>query len=195
MRINPFAGMGALLLLGTAISLLGQQHSGYLKTEVDPGRAGVFIDGKYVGPAGNFGVGRKYTVAAGEHEVKLSEPRYKDVVTKVTIQPGKTTKLVENMTWAPGYWFPPDRLWEALPPARPPFGTLRTICSDKFAAVYVNGMFVGHAGEFDNRVEGLLLNPGTYTVKIVPVSGGQGHEEQVQIEAHKVVIVRSQDSR
>ena len=193
MRINLFAGAEALLLVVTAISLLGQQNSGYLKTEVDPSRAGVFIDGKYVGPAGNFGVSRKYTVAAGEHEVKLSEPRYKDVVTKVTIQPGKTTKLVENMIWAAGYWFPPDHLWEALPPARPPFGTLRTICSDKFAAVYVNGMFVGHAGEFDNRVQGLLLNPGTYTVKIVPVSGGQGHEQQVHIEAHKVVIVRSQD--
>jgi hypothetical protein len=56
--------MGALALVVTAIPLLGQQNSGYLKTKVDPGRAGVFVDGKYVGPAGNFGVGRKYTVAA-----------------------------------------------------------------------------------------------------------------------------------
>jgi len=185
--------MRALLLVVTAIPLLGQQNSGYLKTNVDPGRAGVFIDGKYVGPAGNFGLGRKYAVAAGEHEVKLSEPRYKDVVAKVTIQPGKTAELVENMTWAAGYWFPPDDLWEALPPAKPPFGTVRTICPNKFAAVYVDGRFVGHAGEFNNRAQGLLLNPGAYTVKIVPVSGGQGHEEQVRIEAGKVVIVRSQD--
>jgi PEGA domain len=191
MRINSFAGMGALLLVVTAIPLLGQQNSGYLKTNVDPGRAGVFIDGKYVGPAGNFGFGRKYAVAAGEHEVRLSEPRYKDVVTKVTIQPGKTTKVVEDMAWAAGYWFPPDGLWEALPPAKPPFGTLRTICPDKFAAVYVDGRFVGHAGEFNDRVQGLLLNPGTYTVKIVPVSGGQGHEEQIKIETGKVATVRS----
>jgi len=183
--------MGALLLVVTAIPLLGQQNSGYLKTKVDPGRAGVFVDGKYVGPAGNFGVGRKYKVAAGEHEVKLSEPRYKEVVTKVTIRPGKTTELVENMTWAAGYWFPADDLWEALPPAKPPFGRLRTMCADKFAAVYVNGKFVGHAGEFNNRVQGLLLNPGTYTVMVVPANGGQGHEEQVKIEADKVVIVRS----
>ena len=27
--------------------------TGRLKTEVEPGRAGVFIDGKYVGPAAN----------------------------------------------------------------------------------------------------------------------------------------------
>ena len=192
MRINPFAGAGALLLVVTAIPLLGQPNVGYLKTEVNPGRAGIFVDGKYLGPAGNFGVGRKYKVAAGDHEVKLSEPRYKDVVKKVTIQAGKTTELFENMVWAPGYLLPGGgEMWEALPLAKPPFGLLRTTCSDKFAAVYVNGWFVGHAGEFNNAVQGLLLNPGTYTVKIVPVSGGQEHEEQVKIEAHKVVIVRS----
>jgi len=193
MRIDPLTRMAALLLAAAAIPLFGQSNSGYLKTKVDPGRAGVFIDGKYVGPAGNFGVGRKYAVAAGEHEVTLSEPRYKDVVEKVTVQPGKTTELVENMTWAPGYGFPSYDAWEALPPAKPPFGTLRTICPDKFEAVYVNGRFVGHAGEFDNPVQGLLLNPGAYAIKIVPVSGGPGYEEQVRIEADKTVIVRSKD--
>ena len=176
MRIPSFARNAALLIAVSSIPVVAQQSTGYLKTKVDPGRAGVFIDGKYVGPAGNFGVARKYTVAAGDHEVRLSEPRYEDLVTKVTIQAGKTTKLTEAM--------------KAAPPAKPPFGRLRTICADKFAAVYVNGRFMGHAGEFNNPVQGLLLNPGTYTVKIVPVSGGEGREEQVKIEADKVAIVR-----
>ena len=79
---------------------------------------------------------------------------------------------------------------KALPLAKPPFGRLRTISADKFAAVYVNGKFMGHAGEFNNPVQGLMLNPGTYMVKVVPVSGGQGREEQVKIEADKVAIVR-----
>ena len=117
-------------------------------------------------------MGRKYVVAAGEHEVKLSEPRYEDVVTKVTIQAGKTAQLAQTM--------------KALPLAKPPFGRLRTISADKFAAVYVNGKFMGHAGEFNNPVQGLLLNPGAYTVKI-----GEGQEEQVKIEADKVTIVQA----
>jgi hypothetical protein len=50
--------------------------TGRLKTEVTPGRAGVFIDGKYVGPAANFKVAQTYEVAPGEHEVKLLDPRY-----------------------------------------------------------------------------------------------------------------------
>jgi hypothetical protein len=174
MRIIALVRNAALLVAVCSIPIAGQQNTGNLKTKVDPGRAGVFIDGKYVGPAGNFGVGRKYTVVAGDHEVRLSEPRYEDVVTKVTIQPGKTTKLAQTM--------------KALPPAKPPFGRLRTISDDKFAAVYVNGKFMGHAGEFNNSVQGLLLNPGTYVVKVVPVSGGEGHEEQVKIETDKVAI-------
>ncbi len=178
MRIASLLCSAALLIAGCGIPVMGQQSTGYLKTKVNPGRAGVFIDGKYVGPAENFRVGRKYTVAAGEHEVKLLEPRYEDVVTKVTIQPGKTTKLAETM--------------KALPPAKPPFGRLRTISADKFAAVYVNDRFMGHAGEFNNPTQGLKLNPGTYTVKIVPPGGGEGHEEQVKLEADKVTIVRAQ---
>jgi hypothetical protein len=176
MRINSIAMNAALLIAACGIPLVGQQNTGYLKTKVNPGRAGVFIDGKYVGPAGNFGMSRKYAVAAGEHEVKLSEPRYEDVVTKVTIQPGKTAKLAETM--------------KALPLIKPPFGCLRTIAPDKFSAVYINGKFMGHAGEFNNHVQGLRLNPGTYNVKIVPPSGGEGHEEQVKIEADKTSIVR-----
>jgi len=178
MRINSLARNAALLLALSSIPVAAQQNTGFLKTKVNPGRAGVFIDGKYVGPAGNFGVGRKYTVAAGTHEVRLMEPRYEDLVTTVTIQPGKTTKLAETM--------------KALPAPKPPFGLLRTVAPDKFSAVYVNGRFMGHAGEFNNPVQGLKLNPGEYTVKIVPVGGGDGHEEQVKIEAEKVVVVRVQ---
>lgn len=176
MRIHSFVRIAALLIAVGSVPVVAQQNTGYLKTKVNPGRAGVFIDGKYVGPAGNFGVGRKYAVAAGDHEVKLVEPRYEDVVTKVTIQPGKTTKLAETM--------------KGVIVAKPPFGRLRTIAPEKYSAVYVNGKFMGHAGEFNNPVQGLLLNPGTYTVKIVPLSGGEGHEEQVKIEADKVTIVR-----
>lgn len=169
--------VGLLLAAASVIPLAAQQSGGFLKTKVNPGRAGVFIDGKYVGPAGNFRIGRKYAVAAGEHEVRLVEPRYEDVVTKVTIQPGKTTKLAETM--------------KALPLAKPPFGRLRIVAPDKFAAVYVNGKFMGHAGEFNNILQGLLLNPGEYTVKVVPVAGGEGQEEHVKIEADRVTVIRT----
>jgi hypothetical protein len=178
MRIGSLIHVAALLIAMAGIRAVAQQGTGYLKVKVDPGRAGVFIDGKYVGPAANFGMARKYAVGAGEHEIRLSEPRYADVVTKVTIQPSKTAEVAETM--------------KALPIAKPPFGRLRVVAPDKFEAVYVNGKFVGHAGEFNNSLQGLLLSPGDYTVKVVPVSGGEGHEEHVKIDGNKVIIVRAE---
>jgi hypothetical protein len=173
-RVQTLAGCAGLMIL-LGIPAVAQQ--GYLKTSVSPGRAGVFIDGKYVGPAANFRVGRKYAVSAGSHEIRLTDPRYEDVVKNVQIEGGKTTRLSEKM--------------KALPVPKPPFGRLRTICDDKFAAVYVNGKYMGHVDEFSNSSQGLLLNPGEYKVKVEPVNGAGGNEETVRIEADKVVIVRA----
>jgi hypothetical protein len=166
------------LLAAGVVTPSAAQQTGKLKTSVNPGRAGVFVDGKYLGPAANFGSGRTYTVAAGEHELKLSEPRYEDVVKKITIDPGKTTKVSETL--------------KALPVPQPPFGKVRTISADKYAAVYVNGKYMGHTDEFSNPYQALLLNPGEYKVKVVPSGGGAEHEEQVKVEADKTVVVRAQ---
>ncbi len=149
--------------------------TGRLKTEVEPGRAGVFIDGKYVGPAANFKIARTYEVAAGEHEVKLADPRYQEIVKTVTITTGKKTVLKETMV--------------ALPPAKPPFGRVRIEHPDHFAAVYVNDRYMGHVDEFSNFAQALLLNPGTYEVKIVPTTGAPV-TKSVTVEADKLVIVK-----
>ncbi len=161
----------ALVLSAWALA----QENGSLCVKASPGRAGVFVDGKYLGPASNFRVARTYAVAAGDHEVKLVDPRFEDVTTKVSIKPGKKTTISETL--------------KALPPAKPPFGRLRTESTDKFAAVYVNDEYMGHADEFSNFAQGLLLNPGEYTVKIVPASGSPV-TQTVKIEADKTVLVK-----
>jgi len=166
----------AVVFAALALPVMAQESgTGYLVAHVNPGRAGVFVDGKYLGPAANFKVARKYSVAAGEHELKLIDPRYEEVTEKVTITAGKKTEVSKTLT--------------ALPLAKPPFGRLRTFSADKFAAVYINDKFYGHAGEFNNSVQGLLLNPGEYDVKIVPASGSPV-EKHVTIVAEQTVIVR-----
>jgi hypothetical protein len=151
------------------------QTEGSLCVKANPGRAGVFVDGKYLGPAANFRVARTYQVAAGEHEVKLVDPRYEELTTKVSINQGKKTTIAETL--------------KALPTPKPPFGRIRTENADKFAAVYLNDKFMGHADEFSNVSQGLLINPGEYTVKIVPASG-QPITQKVKVEADKTVIVK-----
>jgi hypothetical protein len=152
------------------------QGTGYIKAHIDPGRAGVFVDGKYVGPAANFKVARKYAVAPGEHEVKIIDPRYEEYTTKVTVTAGKTSVITEKL--------------KALPPPKPPFGRIRTLTTDKFAAVYINDKFYGHADEFSNPSQALLLPPGEYTIRIVPASGSP-HEEKIKVEADKTIIVNA----
>lgn len=164
----------AVLAVAVVLPLLAQQ-SGSLCVKAHPGRAGVFVDGKYMGPAANFRIARTYAVAAGEHEVKLVDPRYEEFTTKVTVQPGKKTTISETL--------------KELPPPKPPFGRIRTENADKFAAVYVNDKFMGHVDEFSNVAQGLLLNPGEYTVKIVPATG-QPITQTVKLEADKTVLVK-----
>jgi len=153
-----------------------QKDTAYLKTKVNPGRAGVFVDGKYVGPAANFKVARKYAVSPGQHEIKLVDPRYEEVTTSVTLAAGKTTVVSQTL--------------KPLPPAKPPFGRIRTESADKYAAVYVNDRFYGHAGEFNNPVQGILLPPGEYTVRIEPLAGGNPVKQTVKVEADKTVVVK-----
>lgn len=172
--IHKLSMIAAATLLGA--SALMAQQTGFLQTKVEPGRAGVFVDGKYVGPAANFGASRKYALAPGQHQIKLVEPRYEDTSTTVTIEAGKTATLTQTM--------------KALPVPKGPFGVLRTKNADKYAAVYVNDRYMGHNDEFDNPWQGLQLPPGEYTVRIEPTTGGSAVTKKVTIEADKTVIVQ-----
>jgi PEGA domain-containing protein len=173
--VRHLCACGAILLFACSTLLAQPRDSAYLKTKVNPGRAGVFVDGKYVGPAANFKVARKYTLSPGRHEIKLVDPRYEEVNTTVDLVAGKTTTLSQTL--------------KPLPPPKGPFGTLRTESADKFAAVYINDKFYGHADEFSNPAQGVLLPPGEYTVRIEPLSGGGSVEKKVQIEVGKTVVV------
>jgi hypothetical protein len=169
--------LGAATLLCGAFAAYGQSGDiGFLKAKVSPGRAGVFVDGKYLGPAANFRIARKYPVGVGEHELRLVDPRYEEYTTKFSVKARKTAVVSETL--------------KALPAPKPPFGVLRTENADKFAAVYVNGKFCGHVDEFSNSLQGLLLNPGEYDVKIVPVSGGTPVEKKVTIRANEKTLVK-----
>ena len=75
-----------------------------------------------------------------------------------------------------------------LPPPKGPFGGLRTPVPEKYAAVYINDKFYGHAGEFNNSSQKLMLPVGEYTVRVEP-SSGTPINQKVKIEAGKTVLV------
>ena len=94
-----------------AITCASAEEGGYIRARGKPGDAGVFINGQYVGPASRFTVPEKYSAPAGDIEVSFKDPRYEDYTTKVTVRPGKTTKLKYAL--------------KKVEPAKPPFGRFR----------------------------------------------------------------------
>jgi hypothetical protein len=77
-----------------------------------------------------------------------------------------------------------------LPAPKGPFGLLRTEGPDKFAAVYINGAFMGHVDEFSNSSQGLELPPGQYNLKIEPLTTGAVLEQKIELKANETVVVR-----
>jgi hypothetical protein len=174
-----FAALFVLTMANSAA-----QEKGYVKAHGNPGDAGVFINGEYVGPATRFTVPEKYPSPAGEVQLTFKDPRYEDYTTKVTVRPKKTTKIK--------YALKPVEL------AKPPFGRLRlgggeaesfmSIAAGDTSAVYLNDKFYGYVDELNNPGTGLLLNPGTYDLHITsPIFGDI--RQKITIAANKLTIV------
>jgi hypothetical protein len=176
MKINRMRlHLAAAGLLAMAGSLAFGQQTGTLKVKATTGRAGIFVDDKYVGPAANFAMTRSYAVPAGDHTITVREPRYEVATSHVTIVAGKTATVKVDL--------------KPLPLPKGPFGRLRTEGGEKYSAVYVNGGYMGHTDEFDNFAQGLLLPPREYAVKVVSVSGATAAEQKVVLRANETVIV------
>lgn len=179
--MNPKGSIG-LMTLATLLMVrnigLAQKDTGYLKVDANPGRTGVFVDDKYLGPAANFRVDRKYALTPGPHTVRLSEPRYKDHTTTINIDAAKTTQIGHVM--------------EKLPLPEPPFGMLQLVkgTHSKFSAVFLNGQFMGHVGEYDNSVQGQLVKPGEYQLKVLSPEGQTIQEEKISVQANVTTKVR-----
>jgi PEGA domain len=176
----------SVLLLAAICSVLATaaDKQGAIKARGKPTGAGLFVDGKYIGPAGRFSVPEKYPLEPGEHEVTLRDPRYEDYTTKITVRPGKTTGL--------HYHLKPVEL------PKGPFGRLRfggdgaesflSVTGGDTGPIYINDKFFGFIDELNNAGGGLLLPPGTYNLRAEPV-GFLPINQPITIEANKVVVI------
>lgn len=158
-------------------------QSGSVVAKGKPGNAGVFIDGKYIGPASRFTVPEKYEVNPGDHEVTLKDPRYEDFTTRVSVTAKKKTTVKYSL--------------KALPVPQGPFGTMRfggdgassfmSVTSGHVGAIYLNDKFYGYIDELNNKGSGLLLPVGTYKLRVD--SEDYPINRDVTIEADKMTII------
>ncbi len=173
-----------LLMVILPVATLVAADQGFVKARGKPGDAGIFVDGKYIGPASRFTVPEKYSVEAGSHDVAIRDPRYEEFTAKITVTPGKTTKISYH----------PKR----LPEPKGPFGRLRlgggegesfiSVTQGDTGAVYLNKKFVGYVDELNNMGSGIQAPAGDYELYISSPLFGE-IRQMVKLEANKVTVI------
>ena len=182
---NQTFGLGLLVLAMATFTLPAlAQDTGYVKAYGGPGDAGIWINGKYAGPAHRFTLSEKYPAPTGEVELTFREPLYEDYSVKVNVQPHKTAKVKYEM--------------KKMEPPKGPFGRLRlgggepdsfiSVATGDTGPIYINDRFVGYVDQLNNAGGGLLLNPGTYDLLVDSQHFGQIHQK-VTIQADKVMVI------
>lgn len=161
----------SIVLAGAFGGVLGQKgEKGSLRTLIDPMDAGVFVDGQYRGSATMFVFSRKpLDLQPGIHEVELVDPRCKPSKMNAEIKPGIVTTIRHSM--------------ECTSHVSGPFGELATAGWSN-AAIYLNNQYYGNTGD-----GGILIGPGTYDLKIVPVDGSQGREGKITINVDETLLL------
>lgn len=190
---------------------------GALDLNVKPKDTEVFVDGYFVGTTGDFdGWPRYLWLDDNVHEIIFYLDGHETVVREVDVRPGQVINMRFRME--PGPSTPPEELTRfgsaptpttayastvppTAAPAPAPSGPpaeidLRTEAgrvvmriSPGEASVYVDGRFVGIAGELAAVRDGLLMDPGEHTLQVFH-PGHESVERPFVVEAGKTIELK-----
>jgi hypothetical protein len=116
--------------------------------------SGVWVDGEYVGYLKELKGSKKVLLLPGEHVITVRQDGYQDFTQKIFVQPGQTEVVRVAMEKAPTGSLPDE------------MATVKIAVNPSRAAVFVDGLFMGHVGEFEGFGRGMLVAPGTHRIKI-----------------------------
>jgi hypothetical protein len=116
--------------------------------------SGVWIDGNYVGYVKELKDDKKVLLLPGKHQITVRNSGYSDWTSNIIVEPGQIQTLHIKMS--------------LLPNAQEPRVTsqLKLTIHPPRAAVFVDGNYVGHAGELGGAVHALLISPGKHHIKV-----------------------------
>jgi hypothetical protein len=140
--------------------------------------SGVWVDGQYVGYLDELKGSKSVMLLPGQHEITVRQDGYNDFTQEVTAQPGETQVVRVAMTLAPTLPFPHD-------PA-----VVKIAVEPTRAAVFVDGQFVGHVGEFRGVGKEMLIAAGRHRIKIA-LPGYQTFETDINPIANQKVEVKT----
>jgi hypothetical protein len=148
------------------------------KTHVDK-TSGVWVDGEYVGYLKELKGSKQVMLLPGEHTISVRQDGYQDFNRAIVVEPGQKQTVVVSMLKA------------VTPPPPTVTATVKIEVNPSRAAVFLDGLFVGHVGEFEGAGRGMLVGPGEHQIRIA-LPGYQTFETTINPIANQKVEVKTE---
>jgi len=134
--------------------------------------SGVWVDGQYLGYVKELKGSKKVLLLPGQHDIVVRQDGYQDFMQKVALQPGEKYVIQVKMEKDPRFQMPAvtAEIKFSVDPDR--------------AAVFVDGLFAGHAGELGGVGKSMLVAPGKRKITI-KLPGYQTFETEVDLAPHQ----------
>ncbi len=140
--------------------------------------SGVWIDGQYVGYLSELKGSKKLLLLPGEHDVTVRQGGYLDFSQKVTVRAGGKQTIDVKLEKDTRVTLPQVTA-EIKLEVRP-----------NRAAVFVDGVFVGHIAEFEGPGKALLVAPGKHKIKI-SLPGFHDFETTINLVANQKSTIKT----
>jgi len=144
--------------------------------------SGVWVDGEYVGYLKELKGSKKVMLLPGEHLITVRQDGYEDFVQHLLVQPGETRLVYVVMEKA------------QTGPLSYVTATVKIAVNPSRAAVFLDGQFVGHVGEFEGFGRGLLVSPGQHQIEIA-LPGYKTFDTDINPTANQRVEVKTDLAR
>jgi hypothetical protein len=141
--------------------------------------SGVWVDEQYVGYLKELKGSKKVLLLPGEHAITVRQDGYQDFNDRVVVQPGEKQVVRVAMTKA------------ATGPLPAVTALVKIEVNPSRAAVFLDGLFVGHVGEFEGVGRGMRVAPGAHQIRIA-LPGYQTFETEINPVADQKVEIKTE---
>ena len=140
--------------------------------------SGVWVDDQYVGYLSELKGSKKLLLLPGEHEITVRQGGYLDFVQKIQVRAGEPQTLNVKMEKDTRVQLPKIT------------AEIKLKVAPNRAAVFVDGVFVGHVAEFGGAGRALLVAPGKRKIRI-SLPGYQPFETDIEMVANQKSTVKT----
>jgi hypothetical protein len=187
MRSSLTRSLPLLLVLLSLPSLIPALHAGNdVLGEIElvgaskiENTSGVWIDGQYIGYLAELKGSKKLLLLPGDHEIAVRQAGYLDFVQHISVRAGVKQAIAVKME---------KDTRVGLPQVT---AEIKLEVKPNRAAVFVDGVFVGHVAEFEGVGKALLVAPGKHAIRIT-LPGYQTFATDIDLVANQKSTVKTE---